>query len=933
MAERWRCSRQDVDCKVWRTRLGFGHRLGRCAAQVVEKCRVPHFFTLRPRATATRHCGGADIAFIIILVVGALVCWLLLRVRDLEARVARLERPSSDGLPEASRAAVTPAEEPDLSDEPAAAQTDGPPLRQDPVSQPAAVAPPRTVPLRALGPQPPASGSQEGPRKNLDFLKFRHWLFGGNPLVRLGAVLLLIGMGFLATFLAERGLVPPGVRLAGIAAVGLVLTGLGFRLRTRGGGYGLVLQGAGIAILYLTVFAGLQLYGLYGPLPAFAILVVIVGLAAGLAVLQNGLPLALFATVGGFAAPLVTSDGGGDFVTLLIYYAVLDLGVLGIAWYRAWRSLNWVSFAFTASMGTLWGLTDYHSDDYLAAQLLLLYFFALFAAIPVLFARATERLSGVRGVLDGALIFGMPAVAFTLQAALVADTRFGVALSALAAGTVYGWLGRSLWKRRAGPSRLLAESEIALAVVFTTLAIPFLLQDGRLTGAAWALQGAGMVWLAQRQQRRLPKFAGIALQGLAFLAWMIGGRTSLGPADILPFLNGWLISALLMAAAAIASALFVEREVGSAKSQSLLWAPLLVFGGMLAFGAGWMEAHRHFSMTIAPSLQALWLAAVVLVCRPLLKRWQGPAWLVCAAPPLLALLMLQAVALDLPGAGVWSSTAALGWGLAWAVVLAMLVTVRSPARPRHVGHGVMALLAGLLPAWALVSGLAATNAAPAWSFVQWGAVPALFLWLILRRHSTQIPFSFDPVGWQHGMIALGAWLMGWTLTAVLHPGASDPLPWLPLLNPLELTQWLVLLVLIGSRQRVQVPAALHGAVLPLLAGLGFAVLSAMAARSVHHLTGAEWTLDGLFHSDLLQTLWALLWTALACGAMAAGHRMARREVWFAGATLLVVVVVKLFAVDLAGSGTLPRIVSFLGVGGLVLVMGYFNPLPPKAESS
>ena len=39
-------------------------------------------------------------------------------------------------------------------------------------------------------------------------------------------------------------------------------------------------------------------------------------------------------------------------------------------------------------------------------------------------------------------------------------------------------------------------------------------------------------------------------------------------------------------------------------------------------------------------------------------------------------------------------------------------------------------------------------------------------------------------------------------------------------------------------------------------------------------------------------------------------------------------VVKLFVVDLSGSGTVSRIVSFLAVGGLMLVVGYFTPLPP-----
>jgi uncharacterized membrane protein len=39
-------------------------------------------------------------------------------------------------------------------------------------------------------------------------------------------------------------------------------------------------------------------------------------------------------------------------------------------------------------------------------------------------------------------------------------------------------------------------------------------------------------------------------------------------------------------------------------------------------------------------------------------------------------------------------------------------------------------------------------------------------------------------------------------------------------------------------------------------------------------------------------------------------------------------VAKLFFVDLAGSGSVSRIVSFLAVGGLMLLIGFFAPLPP-----
>jgi uncharacterized membrane protein len=45
-----------------------------------------------------------------------------------------------------------------------------------------------------------------------------------------------------------------------------------------------------------------------------------------------------------------------------------------------------------------------------------------------------------------------------------------------------------------------------------------------------------------------------------------------------------------------------------------------------------------------------------------------------------------------------------------------------------------------------------------------------------------------------------------------------------------------------------------------------------------------------------------------------------------------VVVAKLFFVDLSSIGTLERIVSFLGVGMLMLVIGYVSPLPPGAAA-
>jgi uncharacterized membrane protein len=63
--------------------------------------------------------------------------------------------------------------------------------------------------------------------------------------------------------------------------------------------------------------------------------------------------------------------------------------------------------------------------------------------------------------------------------------------------------------------------------------------------------------------------------------------------------------------------------------------------------------------------------------------------------------------------------------------------------------------------------------------------------------------------------------------------------------------------------------------------------------------------------------------------MVVATRRAIRPVWICGAALMGAVVVKLFVVDLSGIGTLERIVSFLGVGVLMLLIGYLSPVPPR----
>ena len=252
-------------------------------------------------------------------------------------------------------------------------------------------------------------------------------------------------------------------------------------------------------------------------------------------------------------------------------------------------------------------------------------------------------------------------------------------------------------------------------------------------------------------------------------------------------------------------------------------------------------------------------------------------------------------------------------------------------------HVAGALLATLLLGWEagwLLDRLA--GGGRVWAFIAWGGVPAAVVAVLIRLRR-RLGWPFDPWekayrGWLPSLLVLC--LMAWTIVGLAMNGDPRPLPYLPLLNPLDLVQVFVFLVIISwvlwMRSESVAPAAdLSPAILWGTPAAGaFLWLTAVVARTVHHLANVRYDVDAMFRSDLFHASVAVLWGFLALGCMVASNRLKQRIVWFIGAGLLAVVVVKLFVVDLSGSGTVYRIVSFLAVGALMLVIGFFTPLPP-----
>jgi hypothetical protein len=102
---------------------------------------------------------------------------------------------------------------------------------------------------------------------------------------------------------------------------------------------------------------------------------------------------------------------------------------------------------------------------------------------------------------------------------------------------------------------------------------------------------------------------------------------------------------------------------------------------------------------------------------------------------------------------------------------------------------------------------------------------------------------------------------------------------------------------------------------------------------VHQLAGVPFELDTLLASTTVQVALSIFWTVLALGTMLLATRRMNRTLWLVGGVLLAIVVAKLFLVDLSRVGSIERIISFVVVGVLMLVIGWFSPLPPPKRSA
>lgn len=818
-------------------------------------------------------------------------------------------------------------------------------------------------PNDANGARDGASSSRQPGSVAVAWSRLLTWLIDeGNIWVCTGVLLFLMGFGLLFSYAVHLGLLTLEMRLTGAAVTGLLMVAFGFRMRLRRRAYALVLQGGGMGVLYLVVLAAAKFHSASTNVPilpegpAVGAMLFLSVVTVVLALAQDYEPLALFAVLGGFAAPHLLQVGARSPVTLFSICTLLNFEILTIAFRRRWRLLNRMGFLLTAGIALFWGQRNWRPDLLSAVEPFLLIFLATYTLITLRFAR--RRAEGEPSdAADMPLTVLVPFVFFFLQSHAAGHLAYGTASTCLGLGVWYLILG--VWLRQRGERyepavwRLFA----ALSILFSNLVLPYAFERV-LSSAVWAAEGAFLVVAACRYGSLKALLGGILLQIGALCLY----APELVRVDLTvdSALSPILASGVLFAAALWCSGFWVTRfrlrEEGlphgtrwerqasdflrsNVHSACVILSWILTGTGALwwwgtmgdqvpRIGLPWLSAFPIVCLTALAgcwaSLRLDWRAAQLLLFGPLIA---GILWVFETLP-----FVLGPVTLDFFGIGRSLTASAIVYVATIGPSLCLLHQTKSGFRGIEIFH-FAAILVGLR---------LADMALGRWG-LRWGGdwaqllslLPLTALLLHVSRARERSAFAGSPKS-----LAFAT-----ALPLLLQlPAFVDSFKWkgtavgglfVPLLNPLELWQAIFILsCVLWFRCSFVKDARPSRPLRQGLCGFLFVWVNQVAARAAWWYSDEACTSIWMaLRTSHCQGIIAILWGVLGLAGILQGKRLRSRSLWRAGAGLLAADMVKLLLVDLNRSATLTRIFAFLVLGGLFLLIGWAAPLPPRETAA
>lgn len=844
-------------------------------------------------------------------------------LRGLSQLVGRAPSPEAPApAPTAEIAAATPT----LSPRPGLAAADGPaPAPQVSPAQPQAA--------------PPAP-SPAAPKRGFSVEQ----LLGARAFAWIGALAIALAGVFLVKYSIDQGYLDPTARVLLATALGFVLLGVGEWLRSRDARIAQALAAAGVAVLFSALFAAVALYDLVPRLFASVLAGLLTALSVGLS-LRHGPFVALLGLVGGSLAPAVVGDDKAGTLVLFAYLLALTAGVLVVVRHRQWWWLGWCVLASAAVWPLVWIISGFIAADAHWVGLYLLAVVGLYVWVawrvlvsplpPMRFAEFVAQ--HIKGLLP--LVWSAAGIMLALQALLLARAGFPSLHWVL---FVFAGLSIFALARQVPPLQWLTLVPVALSVILflhwaedfrwlrpagvtaQTVAFTALMVAGAFSAAAYAL-----MWNAKR-----PGFWAALSAGGAFLHF-IAICAALYKSNI--GLNWGYISLLL----AVPFLIGAERVAH--------WRQRMPGGeealGMLAVGVTFflsaavpLELRREWvTMAYAIELPAVaWIAWRLNL--PIL-RWL--AWLLAATVTIRLVFNPYVLDYDI------SANPFLNWVLyGYGVPIVAYWIARDFLKRVRNDELVLAIEASALAFAFLLLSLQVRSIfnpdglgqerfdAPerAWMAVSWGALACGLIYANWQREHPVLRWGWRIIGGLAILLVTFGSAAQWDSLF-----ANNAMGSLPLFNGLIVALLIPALMAAGAAWMLQRMGQRMAAMAAGVAALGFGF--AFLSYEVRHYFGYAEGRVSRFIVDAELYTYSIVWLVYGACLLVAGIVTRLPVLRYASLAVLVLVVGKVFLVDMADLTGLLRVFSFLGLGIALLALGFlyrryvFRDDAPPADSA
>jgi uncharacterized membrane protein len=417
---------------------------------------------------------------------------------------------------------------------------------------------------------------------------------GGSWFNRIGVLAIFLGVAFFLKYAVDNEWIGPVTRVLIGTGIGILFLIGGERLRKRYASYAYGLTGGGIAVLYASIwFASFKRYGLISATEAFIFMAVVTATASLLAARYSALPIAILGLIGGFLTPILLSTGVDNEAGLFGYIAVLDAGVLMLAYSKQWRSLNYLSFISTVLMFAAWMDEWYDPSKLRTTIIFLTVFFVIFALLAVLYNVVNRRPTRW---LDLTMVFSNALLYFGTSYSLL-DNKYHSRLGAFAVLVAAFYLGLGYFTyRRDREDKLLVFTFLGLGFLFSVLAVPIQFEQHWIT-MGWAVEGAVMSWIGLRANDRTSRYAGFVVFLIAITHWALADVQEfayLAPAHFVPLLNKRALSCAVLVASLAAAAVFYKRFGEKIEDRSSSAGLLLLAANALAIALLSLDANAYF---------------------------------------------------------------------------------------------------------------------------------------------------------------------------------------------------------------------------------------------------------------------------------------------------------------------------------------------------